>query len=168
MIFYPDSQSRQPPLFPPSLTLSRFPLPDGEAPVPPTPALAHVLRYLLPIIVDVPLTLSLMNTRLFSPESRDESLHAGLLQLPAGSTILLSDSGIQEGAVTETGTLPATSLSQGFIGTVGVKNIQALRNALTMQTINYHFPFVSPYQFPTDLSFIVLTEGKKSAFVEVN
>lgn len=70
----------------------------------PTTSLTHVLRRLLPIFIDVPLTLPLLNTSLFSPESRQEKLHAGLLQLPAGTTILFSDSGVQEGKINETGT----------------------------------------------------------------
>ncbi|KAF8514049.1 hypothetical protein JB92DRAFT_2920727 [Gautieria morchelliformis] len=143
-------QSRLPPLFPPSLTLSKFPRHEEDMSAPPPPALSYVLQCLFPLFVDVPLTLSLINTRLFAPESRNETLHAGLLQLPAGTTILLSDSGVQEGKITET----------------GVKNIQTLRNVLTTQTLDYHFPFVAPYQFPTDLSFILLTEGKNSTFVE--
>ncbi|KAF8582639.1 hypothetical protein K439DRAFT_1635083 [Ramaria rubella] len=143
-------QSRHPPLFPPSLTLSKFPKPDSGTTSSAVPALTHVLRHLLPIFVHVPLSLPLINSHPFSPESRKETLHSGLLQLPAGTTVLLSDSGVQEGKITES----------------GLKNIQALQNALTMQTVDYHFPFASPYQFPTDLSFILITEGKKCAFGE--
>ncbi|KAF8582223.1 hypothetical protein K439DRAFT_1635531 [Ramaria rubella] len=95
------------------------------------PALTHVLRHLLPIFVHVPLSLPLINSRPFSPESRKET-------------------GVQEGKITES----------------GLKNIQALQNVLTMQTVDYHFPFASPYQFPTDISFIFITEGKKCAFGE--
>ena len=101
------SQSRQPPLFPPSLTLSGFP--RSEADVLP-PALTHVLRSLLPIFVDVSLSLPMLNTGLFAPESRDESLHAGLLQLPAGTTVLLSESGVQEGKISEAGSYSPSPL----------------------------------------------------------
>lgn len=35
------------------------------------------------------------------PISKDEDLHSGLLQLPAGTTIVLSDALVSEGTVTQ-------------------------------------------------------------------
>jgi len=86
----------------------------------------------------------------FNPESHNDDLHSGLLQLPAGCTVLISESGIQEGQ----------------INTTGIKNIQALRNVLLLQTIDYQFPFSAPYQFSTDLSFIILAEGRASPIAQ--
>lgn len=139
-------QSRRPPLFPPSLTLSRFPKAQSNAPI----ALTHVLRALLPLFVNVTLSLSLINRHPFTPQSREDRLHSGLLQLPARTTVLLSDMEMAEGTIEET----------------GVRSLQALRQTMTSQTLDYLFPFAAPYQFPTDLSFIILTEGNASPFAE--
>jgi hypothetical protein len=42
----------------------------------------------------------------------------------------------------------------------------AVQSVMTSQTLSYKFPF-SEFAFPTDLSFIVLAEGSKSAFLRV-
>lgn len=55
----------------------------------------------------------------------------------------------------------------GLLTRAGIRNIEALRNITTSQTLDYQFPFTVPYQFHTDLSFIFLTEGKHNAFIEV-
>ena len=46
-------------------------------------------------------------------------------------------------------------------------NINALQEVLSSQTLTYVFPF-SSFSFPTDISCIVLTEGKKSAFFKTD
>ena len=89
------------PLLPPSLTISRFPQPpDTEL----TPTLSHVLEELLPQHLCIPLSLDLLNKTPFLPESKEEDLRAGYLQLPSGTTILLTESAIQEGKLLERGT----------------------------------------------------------------
>lgn len=49
---------------------------------------------------------------------------------------------------------------------IGVLNVMAVQNIMLSQSLPYKFPF-SEFSFPTDLSFIVLAEGKKSAFLKV-
>lgn len=149
-------QSRNPPLFPPSITLSQFPSPpvpsltlesEDQSPVLPIPALSHVLSNILPLTRTLPLSLATLNKVPFSPESKDEDLHSGVLQLPQGSVLLITEGGVREGKLIERGLL----------------NINALQEVLSSQTLTYAFPF-SSFSFPTDISCVVLTEGKKSAF----
>lgn len=45
-------------------------------------------------------------------------------------------------------------------------NLKALQDVMTSQSLPYVFPF-SQFSFPTDLGFIILTEGRKSAFFQV-
>jgi hypothetical protein len=45
-------------------------------------------------------------------------------------------------------------------------NIRTTQEVITSQTIRYKFPF-SEFPFPTDVSFLVLSEGSKSAFFKV-
>ncbi|TDL25050.1 hypothetical protein BD410DRAFT_76463 [Rickenella mellea] len=146
--FFLNSQSRNPPILPPSLTISRFPRPPTSDAA---PSLTYVLSELLPRSILVPLSLDLINTINFAPESRDEDLHAGILQLAPGTTVLVTESGIEEGKINEK----------------GVRNLQTLQEAIKLQTLHYVFPY-SQFSFPTDLCFIVATEGKKSAFFETS
>ena len=46
----------------------------------------------------------------FEPESVDEDLHAGALQLPQGTVVLVTEQGIQEGKLLERGQLRSSSL----------------------------------------------------------
>ncbi|KAN0075287.1 putative alanine racemase domain containing protein [Tylopilus felleus] len=137
------------PLLPPSLTISRFPQPpDTEL----TPTLSHVLEELLPQHLCIPLSLDLLNKTPFLPESKEEDLRAGYLQLPSGTTILLTESAIQEGKLLER----------------GVVNVQAIQDVINSQTVEYIFPFSSKFTFHTDLSMIVVSEGRKSALFQTS
>lgn len=88
------------PLLPPSLTISCFPQPSSPELI---PTLSHVLAELLPQHLLIPLSLDLLNKTPFLPESKEEDLHSGYLQLPPGTTILLTESAIREGKLLERG-----------------------------------------------------------------
>ena len=95
-----------PPLLPPSLTVSGFPLhlsSDAESKHAPDPALSHALNLILSSAITLPVSLSLLNGKSFFPISKEEDLHAGRLQLPAGTTIVITDNAMTEGRVSETG-----------------------------------------------------------------
>jgi len=96
-IFICDSQSRNPPIVPLSLTLSECPLPP-EA-LDSTPTLYHVLSLIFPLVTTLPLSLDILNNSLSCPEYRDEDLHSGWLQLPRGSTLILTESSVAEGSI---------------------------------------------------------------------
>jgi len=101
-------QSRNPPILPLSLTLTCFPSPSSSSL--PHPTLSHMMSLLLPLSVTLPLSLPLLNTSTFTPESKNEDLHAGYLQLPAGCTVLITESGVAEGKLIEKGVMPFTFL----------------------------------------------------------
>ncbi|KAI0371789.1 hypothetical protein BV20DRAFT_965065 [Pilatotrama ljubarskyi] len=149
-------QSRHPPLHPPSLTISRFPPPlpvpstSPSAPLP-TPTLSAVLKLLLPLMHTLPLSLDTLNKSQFVPESRDEDLHAGVLQLPQGTVLLVTEGGVREGQLLER----------------GVMNVRALQDVMDAQTLAYVFPY-SQFSFPTDISCIVLSEGRRSTFFKTD
>lgn len=94
-------QSRTRSLLPPSLTLAQFPSPSS--PDASTPALSHILSLLLPTSVTVPLSLELLNESAFVPESKNEDLHSGVLQVSDGTTLLITESGVREGKLVERG-----------------------------------------------------------------
>ncbi|KXN90462.1 Mini-chromosome maintenance complex-binding protein [Leucoagaricus sp. SymC.cos] len=142
------TQSRTPPIYPPSLTLSSFP-PSTTSST--TPTLHHVLTQILPLFVALPLTLDTLNKTSFYPESKNEDLHSGWLQVPQGIVYLLNELGITEGKVLDR----------------GIQNLRAVQGVMTGQTLDYAFPF-SQFSFQTDISFVVLTEGKKCAFFQTS
>lgn len=144
------TQSRTPPILPPSLTLSSFPSPPPPSSSS-TPTLHHILALTLPLFTTLPLTLDTLNTTSFFPQDKtgNSDLHSGWLQVPKGMVYLLTEMGITEGQV-----LPA-----------GVNNLRVVQGVMNDQTLAYEFPF-SRFSFPTDISFVVLTEGKKSAFFQ--
>ncbi|TFK42808.1 mini-chromosome maintenance replisome factor-domain-containing protein [Crucibulum laeve] len=143
-------QSRTPPILPLSLTVSAFPSPPAEAPSS-TPALCHVLSHLVPLFTTLPLSLNTLNNTSFAPESINENLHSGRLQLPAGSVCVVTESGVTE----------------GIIGEKGLTNLRTVQEMMNGQTLQYIFPF-SHFAFETDVSFVVLTDGKKSAFFQTH
>ena len=98
----------------------------------------------------LPLSLDLLNTVPFAPESVNEDLHSGYLQLAHGTTMLMTEGGIQEGKLVERGVL----------------NVRAIQEVISAQTLAYKFPF-SEFSFPTDISFVVLAQGTKSALFQV-
>ncbi|KAI0822638.1 putative alanine racemase-domain-containing protein, partial [Trametes gibbosa] len=119
-------QSRHPPLHPPSLTISRFP---SSSTAPSTrsiaPTLSAFLHLLLPLTYTLPLSLDTLNKSQFVPESKDEDLHAGVLQLPQGTVLLVTEGGVREGQLLE----------------CGVMNVHALQDVMDARTITYVFPF---------------------------
>ncbi|KAF8314823.1 uncharacterized protein EI90DRAFT_2947780 [Cantharellus anzutake] len=149
-------QSREPPILPLSLTISSFPAPPPIPNTSPTrvilePTIKHVLQLLLPALVHLPLSISFMNESRFQPQSVDEELLSGCLQLPAGTVVLVSDSAVSEGTLHET----------------GVRNVAALKQCVRNQTLDYIFPY-SSFPFQTDLEFIALAQGRTSPFVETD
>ncbi|KIK69074.1 hypothetical protein GYMLUDRAFT_35119 [Collybiopsis luxurians FD-317 M1] len=169
-------QSRNPPILPASLTLSRFPPPtrtqvtsasgsafdSSDTSSRNTPALYHVLSLLIPIITRIPLSLPLLNEGAFVPESKprtrldhaddeEDELYSGILQLAPTTVCLITDSGVTEGQINER----------------GVRNLQALQEVIRNQTLEYIFPY-SGFRFETDIGCIVCTEGRKSAMAETH
>ena len=100
-------QSRIRSLNPPSLALSHFPPPSSPSLDPPPPTISHVLSLLLPTFVTLPLSLELLNTTPFVPESSEEDLSSGVLQLSNGTTLLITETNVREGQLVEKGAIQA-------------------------------------------------------------
>ncbi|KAJ7184146.1 putative alanine racemase-domain-containing protein [Mycena filopes] len=141
-------QSRTPPLLPLSLTISKFPPPPA---IESTPCLSAVLSHLLPMVITLPLSLEVLNNSSFSPESKNEDLHSGRLQLPPGCACVVTEGGVTEGGVFDR----------------GLRNLRALQEVMSAQTLEYIFPF-SRFAFQTDIVFLILSEGRKSTFFQTN
>ncbi|KAF9037006.1 hypothetical protein BDZ89DRAFT_1061703 [Hymenopellis radicata] len=132
------------------LCLARFPPPPPEQSDCP-PSLSRVLSLLFPFVTTIPLSLPTLNTTPFCPESKNEELHSGWLQLPKGSLCIVTESGVKEGTVTENGLL----------------NLHRTQEMMSSQNLEYVFPF-SKFTFETDVDFIITCEGSKSAFFQNN
>ena len=64
--------------------------------------------------------------------------------------MLMTEDGIQEGKLVESGVL----------------NVRTIQQVINTQTLDYKFPF-SEFSFPTDISFVILAQGSKSALFQV-
>ncbi|KIY67975.1 hypothetical protein CYLTODRAFT_375033 [Cylindrobasidium torrendii FP15055 ss-10] len=139
-------QSRVPPILPHTLSVTRFPAsPSPDA----VPALSRALSLLFPYVNTIPLTIKSINETPFTPESKNEILHSGWLQQPKGSICVVSDTGMKEGTLNEAGLL----------------NLHRMQEMMTGQKLEYVFPF-STFSFETDVDFVLLCEGSKSAFFQ--
>jgi len=77
----------------------------------PIPALCSVLLKLLPLFSVVHLSLEVLNNDRFVPESNGEDLSSGYLQVPVGSVMLLTETGVQEGNISDKGMVGLTLTS---------------------------------------------------------
>jgi len=84
------------------MLLTKFPGPSSTAPSR-TPVLTSVLENLFPTVLTIPLSLKTLNDTSFAPESKDEDLHSGWLQIPQGSLCVVTETDIEEGQVNQKG-----------------------------------------------------------------
>ncbi|KAJ2916057.1 hypothetical protein MD484_g4390, partial [Candolleomyces efflorescens] len=155
-------QSRIPPILPLSLALTGY----GPA-LSQTPKLVLVLSELVPMLTVLPLSLGVLNSTPFIPESKDEDLHSGWLQLPKGSLCVVSEIALEEGQILEKGASVARiCIDQPLRLPQGVLNLRTVQDAIAYQTVDYVFPF-SRFSFETDISFLVLSGGSSSPFFKV-
>ncbi|QRV89501.1 hypothetical protein RhiJN_17519 [Ceratobasidium sp. AG-Ba] len=134
-----------------SVSLTGFP----AAPTPSAvPTIVAILRELLPLVSHIPLTLDFLNTTSIAPysEPSKEDLSAGRLQLPSGSLVIF-DERVEEGKLIERGIVNQFPC---------VENVRAIQDVLSRQTLAYRFPY-SSFDFKTNISSIVVTEGKREA-----
>lgn len=126
-----------------------------------------VLQLIYPLINTIPVSLNVLNQTTFFPESKEEDLQSGWLQLPKGSIVLLNEGPVTEGILSSKGMrfFPDPQILNSLF--LGLSNVRTIQEAIASQILEYAFPF-SGYRFETDLIFIVLTEGRKSTFFEVS
>lgn len=79
----------------------------------------------------------------YSPVAHDESLHAGMLQLPNHSLFLVDE----------------TAMDEGQLSAHGLRNLNSLAKAIGEAKLDYVFPF-SQFNFDVDFNFVVLSQGK--------
>lgn len=92
-----------------SLSITSFPTKNTKDQ--PLPTIFHILRALLPAVSHLPLSLELLNDENLHPVSVQEDLHAGQLQYPSGTLMVITESGINEGTIRERGTLCSECVS---------------------------------------------------------
>lgn len=72
-----------------------------QPPQPVEPSILSALRLLVPAVVHIPLSIPLLNDSRLAPISKDEDLQSGALQLPEDTVVIVTDSEVSEGTVTE-------------------------------------------------------------------
>ena len=128
-------------------------------------ALLAILNILLPRIARLDLSIAELNSSTYAPQSRDENLASGMLQLPEETTLFIDETAMGEGTLKDRGEhhrlqilpMPKGSMTDAC-ARQGVRNVQALTRIVTDQTIDYIFPY-STFTFETDLKVVVLSKG---------
>jgi len=108
-------------------------------------SLLNILRELLPTVYGMPLTLQKLNDSKLIPEKDYEAnvLLYGELQLPAGSTLLLDE----------------TTLTPGKLTEAGVRNLGALGDLVARQKVAFDFKYF-PVDFESDVSMVSVSTAQ--------
>lgn len=115
--------------------------------------LVPALESLMPTVVRQPLNLTTLNDpkhTLFVRHAEQET-HAGRLQLPNGTCVVIDERTMQEGKLHDH----------------GVQNIRALTSVLQKRSLPYVLPY-SEMHLDTDLIMVVVSEGKSFLPVDVH
>jgi len=108
--------------------------------------LIQTIQSLMPMVVALPLSVSLLHSSSFVPTSADAtSLDAGLLQLGNGTVLA-----VQEGEMGEGGQLNEKAIN----------NLKALIDCLQTQTLRYAYPFMDNLRMDCAIRGIIFSEGK--------
>ncbi|ORY61928.1 mini-chromosome maintenance replisome factor-domain-containing protein [Leucosporidium creatinivorum] len=107
--------------------------------------IAPIISSLVPKTTSLNLTIPVLNDikNRMAPRNRDENLESGALQLSTGTAVLVDMRGIGEGKLED----------------AGVRNLRHIATTMAQQKLSYEFPY-SSFELETDLSFILLSEGK--------
>jgi hypothetical protein len=107
-------------------------------------ALAQALSLLMPSVVSLPLDIDMLNKQPWYPTKvQNASSGHAILQLPAGTVLLLDELAMTAGQLTET----------------GLKNLGAIQTIMRYQKLPYDFQFYQLEQ-PTDQPIIITSVGK--------
>ncbi|GMK57101.1 hypothetical protein CspeluHIS016_0309410 [Cutaneotrichosporon spelunceum] len=113
-------------------------------PRPSSDPLCTLLASLTPAVVHLPLTLPLLHAERFRPKSDGAALEPGMLQLAPGTLLIVDEDGFGGGALNET----------------ALRNLQALRDAVEQQAVNYEYPYMDGVRIECSVRAVVSGEGK--------
>jgi len=139
-----SAPTARPPLLPPIGTLTvNFLRPASSAL---TSNFSSVVSSITHLVVPLPLSISLLHNVSFSPRSGDSSsLDAGLLQLGAGTVLIVEEDEMGNG---------------GQLNEKATKNLQALVDCTSQQTVRYEYPYMDDLKMACHVRVAVLSEGK--------
>jgi hypothetical protein len=111
----------------------------------------------------VPLSRHNLSTIKFIP-SKDYSMNrlvSGLLQLSAGTHLILDETQLQEGALDATGEVIYIYITALYSPALtATKHIQALAQLIKWQKVAYDFEFYPSVEYPTDIPCLILSASK--------
>jgi hypothetical protein len=108
--------------------------------------LIPTLQSLMPMVVEVPMSILYLHSTPFTPHSADStSLDSGLLQVGHGTVMVIAENEMGEG---------------GQLKEKAVKNLQALSETLRDQVVKYDYPYMDDLKIECSIRGLVLSEGK--------
>lgn len=109
-------------------------------------ALETTLASLHPHTLPLQLTIPLLHSSHFRPSSTDgTSLTPGLLQLAPGTLLQINEDGLGDG---------------GALAQNALQNLQALTEALDVQSVHYQYPYMDSLRIECALRSVITSEGK--------
>lgn len=106
--------------------------------------LGKALSLLMPSVVTLPLDINALNKQPWYPTKvNDNKSHEAALQLPGGTVVVLDETAMTAGQLTET----------------GLKNLGAIQTMMKSQVLPYDFQFYQLEQ-PTDQPIIIVSMGR--------
>ncbi|CAI7923214.1 unnamed protein product [Closterium sp. NIES-53] len=140
---FPEPSSAPTPSHPPP-PLSSSPPSLSQAASPSLSALTSSLQTLLPATHTLPLSLDTLNSRRLTPHKdyTSDRLVSGVLQLPAGTHL----------------TIDETCLKPGRVTALGSQNLQALKELMEWQKVDYDFQYYK-MDIQSDIPVLILSHA---------
>lgn len=107
-------------------------------------SLVSLLESVVPAVVPLPLTIPLLHSETFNPTSDGTTLTPGRLQLAPGTLLVIDEDGLGDG---------------GALAEKALRNIQALKAAITDQVVQYMYPYTDGVRIECALRSVITSEA---------
>jgi hypothetical protein len=114
-------------------------------------ALAAAIAQIAPCVAHLPLSISSLNARPWTPRKdyATNRLRSGPLQLAPGTALVLDE----------------TALTAGQLGEIGVRNIHALRDLVATQELEYDFQY-HQMRVPVDVAVVTVSASRRDGVIQ--
>ena len=114
-------------------------------------ALAAAIAQIAPCVAHLPLSISSLNARPWTPRKdyATNRLRSGPLQVAPGTALVLDE----------------TALTAGQLGEIGVRNIHALRDLVATQELEYDFQY-HQMRVPVDVAVVTVSASKRDGVIQ--
>ena len=113
------------------------------------------IRSIFPAVALESISINSLNSQRIYPQSDGDKLSAGRGQVVSRTSLIIDESKMQEGKLSETGISP--NQPQGL--KIGIRNLRFLSRIAVAQKLSFEFPY-HEFEIDTDISMLVLGDSK--------